>query len=123
MLILSEILFHLEIWWNWLFKPYNKVRLPELDRTWHDIDQRIIHANFSLLAEFMEFEFKNNCWDHSEEIAEVAKELKEAYYWWKDNKHEFRHAWCVEEDNGKEAYEEETKHLMNIIKYRSYLWS
>ena len=40
-----------------IFTPSNKLHIRNLTRDWHDRDVRILHANFSILCDFVEKEY------------------------------------------------------------------
>lgn len=43
-------------WRNWLFYPSNVLKIRNVPRTWCDRDQRLFHANFTILCDFIEKE-------------------------------------------------------------------
>jgi hypothetical protein len=73
----------------WLmYRTYRKFHIVKMDLKpgYHDIDQRLVHANFCLLAEFVEKEkpFDVIDWDSDDGHKNAAKEIKELYDWWKN---------------------------------------
>lgn len=45
------------------FKPFNVVKIQNLDRTWHDRDAILFHAAFQVLVDFIELEKPFMSWD------------------------------------------------------------
>lgn len=74
--------------WAIRYRAYMKFHIVKLDLKpgYHDIDQRLVHANFCLLAEFVEKEkpFEIIDWDSDDGHKAAAKEIKELYKWWKE---------------------------------------
>lgn len=74
---------------KWWFKynfieQYHIVKMPTLSKSYHDIDYRIVHANFSLLCEYVEKEMNRVCWDSDDEHKWVYKEIMDLYSYWKN---------------------------------------
>ena len=76
------------IWWWIRYRTYKKFHVVKLDLKpgYHDVDQRLIHANFCLLCEYVEKEepFDRIDWDSDDHHKNAAKEIKELYKWWKE---------------------------------------
>jgi hypothetical protein len=74
--------------WAIRYRTYKKFHVVKTDLKpgYHDIDQRIVHANFCLLCEYVEKEhpFEHIDWDSDEDHKRVASEIKEIYNWWKN---------------------------------------
>lgn len=84
-----HLLWH-DLWWGFLhrtFKRFNKVELKSLKPGYYDVDHRLLHACFNLLADFVEKEkpFEHINWDHDETHQHAAREIKSLYNWWKES--------------------------------------
>lgn len=123
------------------FKHYYLTKIVE-NEEWHDKDWVIEQAVFNSLIEFWEengengeehlrFQFENSDSnvpdDHRKRFREAYDALKKAYEWAKIRDTEQHKSF--EESNIKHSIEMEitcekmdTEHLLNIIKYRSYMW-
>jgi hypothetical protein len=64
---------------------YHVVKL-DLKPGYHDVTERMVHANFCLLAEYVEKEkpFEHIDWDSDPEHQNAAAEMKALYKWWKE---------------------------------------
>lgn len=74
--------------WYWFkcrfIKPYNVVKIPTLHPEWSDIDERILHVNFTLLGMYMDLENPAQInWEDGPERSFAWKEIQYLYYWWK----------------------------------------
>jgi hypothetical protein len=74
--------------WAIRYRTYKKFHIVKLDLKpgYHDIDQRLVHANFCLLVQYVEKEkpFEHIDWDSDDGHKNAAKEIKELYKWWKE---------------------------------------
>lgn len=81
-------------WWPyyfrcWAWTRYNYVRIPTLNPTWSEPEERILHACMTLLVEFVEKQAGEIDWKES--IGGHAKayaEMMEIYFWWKTGRAE-----------------------------------
>ena len=71
----------------WAWKHYNVIKIKTMDPTWSDVTEKMLHANFQLLAEYIEEEkpFERIDWDATKEHKHAADEMKELYRWWKED--------------------------------------
>ncbi len=66
-------------------KRFNIVNMKStLKPAYYDIDTRMVHANFTLLSEYVEKEMDTVCWDSDPGHIHVKKEIDELYFWWKN---------------------------------------
>lgn len=76
------------LWWAILHRTTKKFHVVKLDLKpgYYDVDTRLVHANFCLLAHYVEKEhpFETVVWDDTDEHKQAAKEIKELYTWWKE---------------------------------------
>lgn len=74
--------------WAIRYRTYKKFHVVKMDLKpgYYDIDTRLVHANFCLLAEYVEKEkpFEIIDWDSDDGHKNAAKEIKELYKWWKE---------------------------------------
>jgi len=79
-------LFDLKYWIE--FRTFRKYHVLKLHTKpgYSDVTERLIHANFCLLSEFVEKErpFESTDWSTDNGHIHAAKEIKELYYWWKN---------------------------------------
>ena len=76
-----------DLYWGFMhrtFRRFNKVEIRSLKPGYYDVDHRILHASFQLLADFVEKEkpFDRIDWDHDERHRFAASEIKALYHWW-----------------------------------------
>jgi hypothetical protein len=74
--------------WAIHYRTYEKYHVVKTDLKpgYYDIDTRLVHANFSLLCEYVEKEkpFEHINWDSDDTHRQVAVEIKDLYKWWKE---------------------------------------
>lgn len=59
--------------------PY-KLTIPSLTHEHHEWDEVMLHANFSILIDFMQYDDTN--WTWNEDHKKIDKELKYLHKWW-----------------------------------------
>lgn len=146
-----------DIWWWMLHRTthrFNRVKIKSLKPGYYDIDYRMLHACFQLLVDYVENErpFEIIDWDHDDESRQIAQEIKELYYWWK-NEYPMRRepihdideslvppltvvcrgdlteypAWeeaCKKTQELEERWDrEDDENLIRLMKIRPYLWT
>lgn len=84
----------------------------------------MLHACFQLLEDCVEQEklldgFTD--WDQSEEFQEAYKDLKELYEWWQIRKQLITMEKYDELE--EENYDEDTRRLQQLIRWRHMLWT
>jgi hypothetical protein len=75
-----------KLYWAIRHRTINRydVVYTDLKPGYHDVTQLIVHANFCLLAKFVEIEFDTIKWDSDPEHQHAADEMKSLYKWWKE---------------------------------------
>lgn len=73
-------------WFAYRFSPKRRYHMLNLGTKpgYSDVCERLLHANFALLKEFIEIEepFVYINWEATPEHSHAAKEMKELYNWW-----------------------------------------
>ncbi|MEW5941008.1 MAG: hypothetical protein AB1750_15180 [Chloroflexota bacterium] len=61
------------------------LKIQTLKKGWHDRDEILLHAAFQTLVDFMEKEHPEKivAWNVEEKHAQIWKEIKSLYKWWK----------------------------------------
>lgn len=115
-------------WWI-IHRTVNRYHVLKLKTNpgYSDIVERMMHANFVLLEEFMEEEFDRVQWypsnnkleedekEYFETSSKVADELKFLYKWWQKRKKKE----CLTFEEEKE----DNFMLIRLVKLREYLWT
>jgi len=80
-----------DVWW-WIlhrtFKRFNKVELRSLKPGYYDSDDRMLHACFQLLVDFVEKEKPFEWWGWDQvpgNMPPEAVEIRALYAWWKES--------------------------------------
>jgi hypothetical protein len=75
-------------WWvqHRTFKRFHVIKIRTLKPGYYDVDDRMLHGCFQLLVDYVEKEkpFENTDWKWSQEVVDVAKEIRALYQWWKE---------------------------------------
>lgn len=72
-------------WWKCrLWRKHNHVRIRSLPPTWTDCTEKLPHAMFQMLSDYMEKEKPGEVidWSWCSEQANTWKEIQELYDWW-----------------------------------------
>ena len=78
----AEKLFH---YCRDLIKPHNRLKIETLDRSYTDPREKLLHASFQILVDFVEKEKPFEYVDYEEsgeDVAEAGEIIKELYEWW-----------------------------------------
>lgn len=82
-------------WW-FLHRTVDKYHVVDtgLEPGYYDVPERMLHACFQLLVDYVEKEQPNEIteWDSVTEHSDYAKEIKELYEWWK-NRNDLAKEW------------------------------
>lgn len=80
-----------DIYWWIRYRTVNKmhvIKIKTLKPGYHELEERLIHASFTLLTNFIEkekpFEFIN--WDDDDVYKHAASEMRDLYDWWKNRR-------------------------------------
>lgn len=106
--------------------PFHIVKLPRLKKRYYDIDQRMLHANFSLLVEYVEKEtpFETIKWDddiNDDDGLFIANEIWYLYNWWKYIYPTYDEYIDLKTEDLKD--EIINKNLKRLIEIRENLWT
>jgi hypothetical protein len=60
------------------------LKIPTLEKGWHDCDEVLLYAAFQILADFVEQEQPGKLidWNETEEQRRAWKEIRSLYRWW-----------------------------------------
>lgn len=65
-------------------KPHNRLKIESLDKSYCDPREKLLHASFQVLKDFVEQEkpFEHIDWDWSPEHKHAGDEIRALYHWW-----------------------------------------
>ena len=124
-----------------MFRTINKfhvVNIKTLKPGWHDTDERMLHACFQLLSDFVEKEwgitnhdgFLDNVWikDPDELVSiqnKTNKKIFEMYVWWKQRPNRNLDSFPRKSWNkiNAEWEREDDKYLKELIGLKGFLWT
>lgn len=102
---------------NWI-SPYNVIKLRALDRDWHDTDEKMFHAVFELLCQYIENEhpfsgFNNTTQYNKDNVVGMRKTLDD----WLGPEGE-----CAKEDSGYGGIYPKSQYLAGLEALDLYDW-
>ena len=109
---------------SWIF-PYNVIKISALDRTWHDRDYVMFHANFQILVDFIELEqpyisWGDKCRGRITNIVKMREFINDLYG--PENRAAFYADWFTEEEKADQDRRTNESFLHNNNLLDLYEW-
>jgi hypothetical protein len=120
--------------WYWLkcrvWHRHNVIVCRSLPPTWNDRDQRMLHAAFQCLEDFVEYEKPWQFAVSSEEVAKTYDEVYDSYYGPVDTRRSDAweslkelHAWWQTRKSDYSGHKDDDAMLHRLIELRGHLWT